>query len=134
MPLASATAPSLADIHELAQTALANLPEKFRDACGPLVIRVADLADLSLLRATGVGDPFNLTGVYIGVALTQRSVMDIQTEPDSIWLFRKPILKEWIDRGDVALGDLVTHVLVHEIAHHFGYSDDDIAAIDQWWL
>lgn len=110
------------------------LPPAFREACGPLVVHVADLADLSLLRLTGAGDPWRITGAYVGVALTQRSVMDIQTEPDTIWLFRKPILREWVDRGDVTLGDLVTHVMVHEIAHHLGYSDEDIARIDQWWL
>jgi predicted Zn-dependent protease with MMP-like domain len=65
--------------------------------------------------------------------LTEKSVMDQPAQPDTIWLFRRPILDEWCDRGDVGLGDLVAHVLIHELAHHFGWSDDDIAAIDPWW-
>ncbi len=59
--------------------------------------------------------------------------MDQPAQPDVIWLFRRPILDEWADRGDVTLADLVAHVLVHELAHHFGWSDDDIAAVDRWW-
>ena len=78
-------------------------------------------------------DPFDLTGLYEGVPLTQKSVMDQPMGPDVIWLFRRPILDEWTARGDVALGDLVTHVFVHELAHHFGWTDAEIAAIDPWW-
>ena len=82
----------------------------------------------------GIEDPFELTGLYDGVALTERSVMDQPQRPDAVWLYRRPILEEWIDRGDVALDRLVSHVLVHEIAHHLGWSDDDIRAIDDWTL
>ena len=78
-------------------------------------------------------DPFELTGLYDGVALTARGVDDLPGPPDTVWLFRRPILDEWIDRGDVALEALVAHVLVHELAHHFGWSDEDIATIDRWW-
>ena len=79
-----------------------------------------------------IDDPFELTGLYDGIALTQKSVFDQPEGPDIVWLFRRPILEEWIDRGDIALGALVAHVLVHEIAHHLGWSDDDIRAVDDW--
>ena len=72
--------------------------------------------------------------LYDGIALTERSVMHQPTGPDTVWLYRRPILEEWIDRGDVALDRLVLHVLVHEIAHHLGWSDDDIRGVDDWTL
>ena len=81
----------------------------------------------------GVEDPFEITGLYDGIPLTEKSVTDQPGQPDTIWLFRRPILDEWSDRGNVSLGEMVTHVLVHELAHHFGWSDDDIAQIDPWW-
>ena len=65
--------------------------------------------------------------------MTEKSLFDLPGPPDTVWLFREPILAEWRDRGDVALDDLIAHVVVHEFAHHFGWSDDDIAAIDPWW-
>lgn len=131
---ADLTAPSLADIERLAQAAYAGLPAQFRRHCEGLLIRVADFADDETLDEMGIEDPFELTGLYSGVALTQKSVMDVVTGPDEVWLYRRAILDEWADRGDVSLGHLVAHVLIHEIAHHFGYSDDDIARIDDWRL
>jgi len=128
------TAPSLDEIERLAQAAYAALPALFRRHCEGVLIRVADFADDETLDEMGVEDAFELTGLYSGVALTNKSVMDVVTEPDTVWLYRRPILDEWVARGDVALGALVAHVLVHEIAHHFGYSDDDIAEIDDWRL
>jgi predicted Zn-dependent protease with MMP-like domain len=86
-----------------------------------------------MLDDLGVEDPFDLTGLYDGIPLTEKSVMDVVDRPDTIWLFRRPILDEWAERGDVTLGQLVAHVLVHELAHHFGWSDEEIAAIDRWW-
>jgi predicted Zn-dependent protease with MMP-like domain len=96
-------------------------------------LRVADFAPEDVLDELDLTDPFELTGLYDGIPLTEKSVMDQPHGPDTIWLFRRPILEEWADRGDIGLGDLVTHVLVHELAHHFGWSDADIAAIDRWW-
>ncbi len=98
------------------------------------MVHVADFAEDEVLNELGIEDPFELTGLYSGIALTERSVSDIMTMPDAVWLFRRPILDEWAARGDVALDALIAHVLVHEIAHHFGMSDDDIAAIDDWRL
>ena len=106
----------------------------FRARCATLLIRVDDLAPDEVLRDVGLEDPFGLTGLYQGVALTQKSHADTGTLPDTVWLYRRAILDEWAARGDVALDRLVAHVLVHEIAHHFGMSDDDIASIDEWWL
>ena len=127
-------APSLEDIERMARAAWEEMPEGFRRPCEGLAIRVADFADDATLDEMGIEDPFELTGLYQGVALTEKSVMDVTAEPDAVWLYRRPILEEWIERGDVSLARLVAHVLVHEIAHHFGFSDDDIAAIDDWRL
>jgi len=128
------TAPSLADFERMARAAYEALPQVFRQPCEGLLIRVADFADDDLLAGMKIEDPFELTGLYDGVALTEKSVMDVAAAPDTVWLYRRPILDEWAGRGDVTLSALIAHVLVHEIAHHFGYSDDDIAAIDDWRL
>lgn len=127
-------APSLADFDALAQEALEALPEVFRQRLGPLAIRVEDFAPARVLREMAIADPFELTGLYEGVALPHQSSADLPGAPPVVWLFRRPILDEWAARGDVALGQLIAHVLVHEIAHHFGYSDAEIAAIDDWRL
>ena len=133
-PTPSRRAPSLADVERLADRAFAALPDPVRAACADLVIRVVDFAPDEMLAEMEIGDPFELTGLYDGIALTERSVLDQPTRPDIVWLFRRPILDEWIERGDVALDALVSHVLVHEIAHHLGWSDDDIRPIDNWTL
>ena len=127
------TAPELDDIERLARAALAALPEVYRDAAALVQLRIADFAPDDVLDQLDLHDPFELTGLYDGIPLTEKSVMDQPHGPDTIWLFRRPMLEEWADRGDIGLGDLVTHVLVHELAHHFGWSDADIAAIDRWW-
>jgi predicted Zn-dependent protease with MMP-like domain len=85
------------------------------------------------VEGLGLDDPFELTGLYDGIPLTEKSQSDQPTRPDVIWLFRRPILDEWAERGDVSIQDLVAHVVVHELAHHFGWSDDEIATIDRWW-
>jgi predicted Zn-dependent protease with MMP-like domain len=128
----SASAPSLEDIETLAAAAFAGLPAEVRRACGDLGIAVADFASDEVLDDLGIEDPFELTGLYEGIALTERSVMHQPVAPDQVWLYRRPILDEWCERGDVGFDDLVRHVLVHEIAHHLGWSDDDIRAVDDW--
>lgn len=127
-------APDLGDFEEMAAAAFAAMPEIFQARCRDVVIRVADFASGDMLDELGIEDAFELTGLYEGVALTEKSVSDPVAMPDAIWLFRRAILDEWAARGDVALDRLVAHVLVHEIAHHFGMSDDDIMAIDDWRL
>ncbi|SEN71044.1 Predicted Zn-dependent protease, minimal metalloprotease (MMP)-like domain [Gemmobacter aquatilis] len=130
---AATIAPDLALIEQLAHAAVMALPEPWRKAATHVVLRVEDFAPQDILDAMEIADPFELTGLYEGTPLTEKSVMDQPTGPDVIWLFRRPILDEWLDRGDVSLGEMVAHVMVHELAHHFGWSDEDIAVIDPWW-
>lgn len=126
-------APDLAEIEALAEAALKALPDEVRAIARGVAIRVEDFASDAMLDDLGIEDAFELTGLYDGIPLTEKSTFDQPMQPDAIWLFRRPILEEWSHRGDVALGWLVAHVLVHELAHHFGWSDEDIAAIDRWW-
>jgi predicted Zn-dependent protease with MMP-like domain len=127
------TAPDAAVIERLALAAVAALPPPWRAAAAEVALRVEEFPSDEMLEELGIEDPFELTGLYDGVPLTEKSVADQAVQPDAIWLFRRPILDEWADRGNVTLAELVTHVMVHELAHHFGWSDDDIAAIDPWW-
>jgi predicted Zn-dependent protease with MMP-like domain len=126
-------APDLSLIEQMAHEAVVSLPLPYRAAASQIVLRIEDFAPQDVLEAMGMQDPFALTGLYEGVPLTEKSVMDQAFHPDVIWLFRRPILDEWAERGTVSLQELVTHVLVHELAHHFGWSDEDIARIDPWW-
>ena len=121
--------PSLDDIEIMARKAWAAMPGAFRQLAGDVLIRIEDLASDDVLGEMGIEDPFELTGLYQGVDLTSRSVLDPSPEPAIVFLYRRAILDEWIDRGDVSLAELVAHVLVHEIGHHFGLSDDDMDAI-----
>lgn len=123
---------TLDEIEDIARRTVADLPEAFRTAAQQVAIVVADFADADVLAEIDM-DAFELTGLYDGVPLTQKSNFDQPEGPDTVWLFRRPILDEWIDRGDVTLADLVAHVTIHEFAHHFGWSDEDIARIDRWW-
>ena len=125
-----AVAPSLDDFAALAETAFADLPEEFRQMTGQLVIRVEDFPDEAMLDDLGIEDGFELTGLYEGPDLTSRSLLDPVPQTSVVRLYRRPILDEWAERGDVTLGELVAHVLVHEIGHHFGLSDDAIEAIE----
>ena len=133
MDWTASTAPDAADFEAMARAAIAALPAPFDAAAAEIVLRVEEFAPEPMLDDMNIADPFELTGLYDGIPLTEKSVADQPMGPDTIWLFRRPILDEWCHRGDVALADLVTHVFVHELAHHFGWSDDDIAAIDRWW-
>lgn len=126
-------APDALLIEQLARDAVANLPDPFRAAATLVVLQIDDFASADLMAVLGIEDAFDLTGLYEGTPLTERSYSDPPLLPDRIWLFRRPILDEWIDRGDVSLAELVSHVMVHELAHHFGWTDDEIAAIDPWW-
>ena len=117
----------------MAEQALLSLPDPYRQAAMQVALRIEDFASDEMLDALEIESPFELTGLYEGIPLTEKSVMDQPMGPDVIWLFRRAILEEWADRGDIPLGHLIGHVLVHELAHHFGWSDDDIAEIDPWW-
>ena len=122
-------APSLDDFAALAERAFGDLPEPFRGLAAEAIVRVSDFADDDVLGEMGIEDAFELTGLYQGVDLSRRSVFEA-TPPPMIFLYRRPILDEWAERGDVTLEELVAHVLVHEIGHHFGLSDDDIDRIE----
>lgn len=124
---------SLAQIAEIARDTVARLPTAFRAAASEVVLQVTDLPPDDVLSEMNIDDPLELTGLYDGIPMTEKSVMDVPMGPDIVWLFREPILAEWRDRGNVELEALVAHVTIHEFAHHFGWSDDDIAAIDRWW-
>jgi predicted Zn-dependent protease with MMP-like domain len=126
-------APTLDEIAELAAAARAAIPAPFAAEAERVAIRVEEFASEDMLDELDIEDPFELTGLYDGIPVTQRSVLDQPLKPDTIWLFRAAILDEWCERGDVALDRLVGHVYVHELAHHFGWSDADIARIDRWW-
>jgi predicted Zn-dependent protease with MMP-like domain len=126
----SGLAPSLDDLAALAEAAFAALPEGFRRMTGEVIFRVDDFPAEEVLDELGVEDPFGLTGLYQGVDIGRRSVFDPAPHPSMIFLYRRPILDEWAERGDVTLAELVSHILVHEIGHHFGLSDDDIDAIE----
>lgn len=128
-----AIAPDAELIRQLVQTAISTLPDPYRAAAALVALRVEEFADPEILEALQIDDPYELTGLYDGTPLTERSVTDQPQQPDQIWLFRRPILEEWAERGDVSLAELVAHVFVHELAHHFGWTDDDIARIDPWW-
>lgn len=123
-------APSLDDLAQIADRAFSGLPEPFRKLAGDVVFRIDDFPHDEVLAELGVEDPFELTGLYQGVDLARRSVFDPAPQASMVFLYRRPILDEWAERGDVTLVDLVTHVLVHEIGHHFGLSDADIEAIE----
>ena len=128
--LGDAYAPSLDDFAVLAETAFAALPEAFRRLTGHVVFRIDDFADDDTLDALEIEDAYDLTGLYQGVDLIRRSVLDPAPEASRIHLYRRPILDEWAARGDVTLSELIAHVLVHEIGHHFGLSDADIDSIE----
>jgi predicted Zn-dependent protease with MMP-like domain len=122
--------PSAAEIEAMATRALAGLPRRFKDALGPIVVRVEEFPDIETERAMGLDSAFDLLGLYRGVALPHKSVSDPRPEIDMIYLYRRPILDYWCET-DEDLFDIVRHVLVHEIGHHFGFSDEDMERIEE---
>jgi len=125
-----ATAPGLVEIEQIAESSYARLPEEFRRLCQGLVIRVEDFPDEEILDEMECETEFDLLGLFRGKGLAQ-SGSGPQTGqfPNMIWLYRRPILDYWAENDDT-LGAIVTHVLVHEIGHHFGLSDEDMEAIE----
>src|ERR1700757_4128053 len=130
-PLAWRTvkAPSLEEIEALPDPAFPGLPQKFQSLCEGLRIRVEDFPAEEVLDEMGAESEFDLLGLFQGVGLPFRSESAPGQMPNMVWLYRRPILDYWAEH-DEALGTIITHVLVHEIGHHFGLSDDDMAAIE----
>jgi predicted Zn-dependent protease with MMP-like domain len=121
--------PSLAELEMYALEVFRRLPKQFRDLCADLVIRVDDFPTAEVLHALHIGSRFALLGLFQGVGLPFRSESAPVQMPNMIWLYRRPILAYWAER-DETLGAIVQHVLVHEIGHHFGFSDADMHAIE----
>jgi predicted Zn-dependent protease with MMP-like domain len=124
--------PSLDDIGRLARDAVEALPEPFLGHARAVALIVEEFPDDALLDELGIEDAYELTGLYDGVALTEKSLSQPEPRPDTVWLFRRPILDEWSERGDIGIATLVAHVVIHEFAHHFGWSDAEIERIAPW--
>jgi len=125
----SAKAPSLADMEAMAHEAFARLPERFRRLCEGLIIRVEDFPTDEVLDEMEAGSEYDLLGLFQGTGLPFQSNDDIARLPNLIWLYRRPIIDYWAEH-DETLAGIISHVLVHEIGHHFGLSDADIEAIE----
>jgi predicted Zn-dependent protease with MMP-like domain len=121
--------PSAEEIEEIARRALNALPRPFADSIGEIVLQVEEFADDATLDHFRIEDPFDLSGLYEGVPLTERSVDQSGVLPERVCLFRRPILDEWAGGNDT-LEHLVAHVLIHEIGHHFGLNDADMHALE----
>jgi len=124
------TPPTLAELELIAAAELERIPDELRRHVGHVVIRVDEFADEETEREMGLESPFDLLGLYRGVALPRQSVLDVRTRPDMIFLYRRPLLDYWCEEG-LDLAAVVRHVLIHEIGHHFGFSDDDMERIER---
>ena len=122
-------APTLADIEALAQAAVERLPDLFRQHLGHVVLRVEDFPDEEVMQAMGLESPFDILGLYQGHHIGDPGAAMTGSLPPTIFLYRRPMLDEWAD-GEDSLEHLVAHVLVHEVGHHFGLSDEDMHAIE----
>jgi predicted Zn-dependent protease with MMP-like domain len=123
-------APSLSELERLATETFQNLPKEFRDLCTGVVIQVDDFPTGEVIKAMQAETEFDLLGLFQGVGLPFRSESAPVQMPNMIWLYRRPILDYWAEHNET-LGDIVRHVLIHEIGHHFGLSDADMEAIEQ---
>ncbi len=123
-------APSLDDIAAMAHAALDTLEEPFRTHARSVAVKVEDFADDETLKSLGMENPYELTGLYSGVAMTLETPSAPSQTPAMVWLYRLAILDEWAATGDITLEELVAHVVIHEFGHHFGWSDDEIDAIN----
>ena len=121
--------PSLDEVGRIARAVWESFPVEFKALAGEVLFRIEDFAEDDLLADMGIENPFELSGLYAGVDLTQRSITDPAPAAPMVFLYRRAILDEWIERGDISLTDLVAHVLVHEVGHHFGFSDEQMDEI-----
>ncbi|MBH0114822.1 metallopeptidase family protein [Novosphingobium sp. YJ-S2-02] len=123
------TAPGAEDFAALAQAAFARIPAPFAEHLEGITVHIEEFADTETLRAVGLEEPFELTGLYHGRPMDEESIWTSGEFRPRITLYRQPLLAEWCETG-VALEDLVTHVVVHEVGHHFGLSDADMHALE----
>jgi len=121
--------PSLADIDEMARTALASLPEPMLQMTKGVVVQVTDFPDDDVCEEMELESPFDIMGLYSGVSLLEKQMEASGALPDMVFLYRRPILDYWCETGE-DLNHVVRHVLIHEIGHHFGFSDDDMEALE----
>ena len=121
--------PSLAEIEALAEEALRTIPRRLQQELGRVVMQVEEFPDTETEEAMGLDSPFDILGLYRGVALPHKSISDPRPDFDMIFLYRRPILDYWCETGE-DLGHLIRHVLIHEIGHHFGFSDEDMERIE----
>ena len=122
-------APDAQSIELLARDVIARLPEAFAAHLDDVILRVEEFAEEEVLAELEIEDPFELTGLYTGRPIGDRSVSDSGALPDMIHLYRRPLLDEWVETG-VALDALIAHVVIHEVGHHFGLSDEDMHALE----
>ena len=124
-------APTLDDFEALASNALANLPEPFKSLAADVTCSVAEFAEDDILEHFKMESPFELMGLFTGIGLTEDgAVPQTGQMPNTVFLYRRAILDYWAENDDNTLGEVVTHVLIHELGHHFGFSDDDMEAIE----
>ena len=123
-------APSAGDIELIADREYRRIPAFMRDRVDPVMIRVVDFPSDEVQEEMELESPYELLGLYQGVSLDQSGVHDIREDVDMIFLYRRPLLDYWVETGN-SLEDVVRHVLIHEIGHHFGLSDDDMERIEE---
>jgi len=130
MTIPYSTPPDLADLQAMAHEALQSIPDDLRSKITDVVTRIDEFPDTEIQRDMDLQNPFELLGLYRGVPLDAKNVSDAPQHIDTIYLFRRPLLDYWCETGE-DLAHLVRHVLIHEIGHHFGFSDDDMARLEQ---
>lgn len=121
--------PTEAEIDEIARRTLERLPSPFADSLKDIVLHIEPMAALETARRVGLSNPMQLSGLYEGISLNRQSVSHSGALPERVTLFSRPILAEWRSTG-VSLEQLVSHIVIHEIGHHFGFSDDDMHALE----
>jgi predicted Zn-dependent protease with MMP-like domain len=122
--------PSAETIHAIARQTLVRLPSPFRESLDDIILIVEELAASEIVRALGLHDAMRLTGLYQGIPLNRRSVSESGVLPERITLYRKPILAEW-QSSSASLEQIVSHIVIHEVGHHFGFSDDEMRSLEQ---
>jgi len=125
----SGRTPSEADIDAIARRTLERLPSPFAESLGDIVLSIEPVADAETARRLGLNHPMQLSGLYQGVSLNRQSISHSGMLPERITLYWRPILAEWRSTG-VSIDQLVSHIVIHEVGHHFGFSDDDMHALE----